>query len=218
MKQIKRTAKLILAFGLMIVITMSCGSSGGQKVVIETDFGNMTLELYDSTPKHRDNFIKLVNEAYYDDLLFHRVMSGFMIQGGDPQSRGAAAGQRLGMGGPGYLIDQEIGAPHLRGALAAAMSPNPAKSSSGSQFYVVQGQIQSDASLNNWESRHNIKYNETQREKYKTIGGRPDLDMGYTVFGEVVDGIEVVDKIAAVQVDGANRPLQDVKMKIRLAN
>lgn len=218
MKQIKRTAKLILAFGLMIMFTMSCGSSGGQKVVIETDFGNMTLELYDSTPKHRDNFIKLVNEAYYDDLLFHRVMSGFMIQGGDPQSRGAAAGQRLGMGGPGYLIDQEIGAPHLRGALAAAMSPNPAKSSSGSQFYVVQGQIQSDASLNNWESRHNIKYNETQREKYKTIGGRPDLDMGYTVFGEVIDGIEVVDKIAAVQTDGANRPLQDVKMKIRLAN
>lgn len=218
MKQIKRTANLLIAFAVFMSFTISCGPKGGQKVVIETDFGDMTLELYDSTPKHRDNFIKLVGEGYYDGLLFHRVMSGFMIQGGDPDSRGAAAGQRLGMGGPGYLIDQEIGAPHIRGTLAAAMSPNPAKSSSGSQFYVVQGRIQTDAMLDASEKRHNIKYNEAQREKYKTIGGRPDLDMGYTVFGEVLSGIEVVDKIAAVQTDGANRPVQDVKMKIRLAN
>lgn len=218
MKQIKRATQLIVAFAMLITLSISCGSSGEQKVVIETDMGNMTLVLYDSTPKHRDNFIKLVGEGFYDELLFHRVMKGFMIQGGDPNSRGAAAGTRLGMGGPGYLIDQEIGAPHIRGTLAAAMSPNPAKSSSGSQFYVVQGQPQTDASLDNFERRHGIKYNAAQREKYKTIGGRPDLDMGYTVFGEVIEGIEVVDKIAEVQTDGANRPVQDVKMRIRLAN
>lgn len=192
-----------------------------QHVLIETEFGNMKVQLYNSTPKHRDNFVKLVNEKFYDDLLFHRIIKNFMIQGGDPNSRGAAPGVSLGSGGPGYLIDNEIGAPHLRGTLAAARTggpSNPEKKSSGSQFYVVQGVPQSDLQLNSFEKRKNIKYNETQRNLYKERGGRPDLDGEYTVFGEVVEGMEVIDKIAAVEKAPGDRPIQDIKMKITIVN
>ena len=144
-----------------------------------------------------------------------------MIQGGDPNSKNAAPGQRLGSGGPGYTIEAEIGAPHFRGTLAAARTggaSNPEKRSSGSQFYVIQGQQQTEQSLAQWEQRKGIEYNEAQRKKYISVGGRPDLDAEYTVFGQVVDGFEVIDKIAEVQRDGADRPVSDVKMTIKMLN
>jgi len=211
-------------FTLLIIATSlltSCSSETVHYVNIETDFGTMKAELYNSTPKHRDNFLKLAREGFYDDLLFHRIIQGFMVQGGDPESKGAAEGVRLGTGGPGYLIDAEIGAPHFKGALAAARTggaSNPEKKSSGSQFYVVHGSKQTDQSLDGIQSMKNITYNESQREKYKSIGGTPSLDQDYTVFGELVEGFDVLDKIAAVQKDGSDRPLKDVKMKVTVSN
>jgi len=211
-------------FTLLIIATSlltSCSSETVHYVNIETDFGTMKAELYNSTPKHRDNFLKLAREGFYDDLLFHRIIQGFMVQGGDPESKGAAEGVRLGTGGPGYLIDAEIGAPHFKGALAAARTggaSNPEKKSSGSQFYVVHGSKQTDQSLDGIQSMKNITYNESQREKYKSIGGTPSLDQDYTVFGELVEGFDVLDKIAAVQKDGSDRPLKDVKMKVTISN
>ena len=197
-------------------IFSACGDKQ-QYAIIETPMGNMKVLLYDETPLHRDNFVKLANEGFYDDLLFHRVMQGFMIQGGDPESRNAAPNQMLGNGGPGYTLPAEIGAPHLRGALAAARlsdAMNPQKESSGSQFYVVQGRPVDPAMLDQFEQMGGFKYNETQRQLYQDIGGRPDLDGKYTVFGEVVEGLEVIDKIAAVQTNAQNRPVEDVPMKV----
>lgn len=211
---------LLLLVSVLYLTSCTQGESY-QHVLIETEFGAMKVQLYNSTPKHRDNFVKLVNEKFYDDLLFHRIIKDFMIQGGDPNSRGAAPGVPLGSGGPGYLIDNEIGAPHFRGTLAAARTggaSNPEKKSSGSQFYIVQGVKQSDAQLNSFEARKKFKYNETQRKLYKERGGRPDLDGEYTVFGEVVEGMEVIDKIAAVEKAAGDRPIQDVKMKITIVN
>ncbi len=175
----------------------------------------MTVLLYDSTPKHKENFLKLVEESYYDDLLFHRIISGFMIQGGDPDSKEAQPGQRLGGGGPGYRVDAEIGSPHFRGSLAAARDGNPEKASSGSQFYIVHGSSVTDAMLDQIEQRQNIQYSEAQRQLYKEIGGTPQLDNLYTVFGEVVSGMEVVDQIAVEQKDQYDRPVKDIKMTIR---
>jgi len=208
--------KLIPIFAMFAILSLlSCNSKEKHEYIeIETNFGNMELMLYNSTPGHRDNILKLVKEGFYDDLLFHRVIEGFMIQGGDPESRGAGPEVRLGGGGPGYTIPAEIGAPHLKGALAAARTPNPEKASSGSQFYIVHGKKLTDRELDNFESRHKIKYNETQRQMYKELGGSPSLDMGYTVYGEVTKGIEVVDKIAALPKKG-ERPIENVTMKIR---
>ncbi len=206
-----------LAFILIAGLMLSCNSGGPTYVTIKTEFGDMKVELYDSTPKHKENFLKLIDEGFYKDLLFHRVIPGFMVQGGDPNSKGAAPDARLGSGGPGYKIDAEIGAPHFKGTLAAARQGgpiNPTKQSSGSQFYLVQGRVQTDGQLNQFEQRGGFKYNEDQRNKYKTIGGAPALDNDYTVFGEVVEGLEVIDKIAAVQTGTADRPVQDVKMDI----
>lgn len=185
---------------------------------IETDFGTMTVELYNSTPLHKENFVKLANEGFYDGLIFHRVIQGFMIQGGDPNSRDAAPGQNLGSGGPGYQIPAEIGAPHFKGVLAAARTPdsvNPERKSSGSQFYIVQGKMPTDQLLNSFEQSKGFKYNEAQRAKYKENGGAPELDMDYTAFGEVIDGLDVIDKIAAVPKTG-QRPIDEVKMKVRI--
>ncbi|MFK7933012.1 MAG: peptidylprolyl isomerase [Saprospiraceae bacterium] len=207
---------LLIAF---VFILTACNQDKNTYALIETDFGNMKVMLYDHTPKHKANFIKLANEGFYNDLLFHRIIPTFMIQGGDPNSRGAAAGASLGSGGPGYLIDNEIGSIHVRGALAAARTGgagNPEKKSSGSQFYVVQGQPQTEQSLNQWEKTKKIKYNDAQRKKYIEKGGRPDLDMDYTVFGEIVEGYEVIDKIAAVKTGRANRPAEDVKMQVKI--
>jgi len=188
-------------------------------VELQTEYGNMTILLYDSTPQHRDNFLKLVSESFYDDLLFHRVIQGFMIQGGDPNSRGARAGQQLGTGGPGYTIPAEFDNEniHLKGALSAARTggpSNPQKRSSGSQFYVVQGNPLSDAEIDMMEMRTGYKYPEKQREAYKEVGGTPFLDRDYTVFGMVTEGLDVIDKIAAVQTQPGDRPTEDVKMKI----
>jgi len=187
-------------------------------VEIETEFGTMTAELYNGTPKHRDNFIKLAEEGYYNDLLFHRVISGFMIQGGDPDSRNAPAGKALGMGGPSYQIPAEFvdSLSHVKGALAAARTNNPEKKSSGSQFYIVQGGPVADEMLTQIETSRRFHYTPEQRTAYQELGGTPHLDREYTVFGRVIKGLEVIDKIAAVEKAPGDRPLKDVKMKIKV--
>ena len=212
----------ILFLGLFFAIlsTFSC-NRGPTYVLITTSLGDIKVLLYDDTPRHRDNFIQLVEDEFYNGTLFHRVIPGFMVQGGDPTSKGAAPGVNLGNGGPGYTLEEEIGKPHIRGTLCAARTPdagNPQRRSSGSQFFIVTGQRQTDQSLDRWENTHRIQYNEAQRELYKTYGGRPDLDTQYTVFGEVVEGITVADAIANVQKDGANRPIQDVSMTISIVS
>lgn len=210
---------------LLILLTfafalMACSSEkSSELVVIETPYGIMKAKLYDSTPKHKANFEKLVREKYYDDLIFHRVISGFMIQGGDPDSRNASPGVMLGSGGPGYTIDAEIGKYHFKGALCAARQGdqvNPQKKSSGSQFYIVQGQPVDPGQLQMMNMTKNLPYTQEDIQKYATLGGTPFLDGDYTVFGEVVEGLDIIDKIAAVQTAPGDRPVQDVKMKIRL--
>jgi len=186
-------------------------------VLLQTTYGNIVVRLSDSTPLHRDNFLKLVKVGYYDSVLFHRVIKNFMIQSGDPESKQAIAGQALGNGGPGYRIPAEFRQTlfHKKGVIAAARDNNPEKASSGSQFYIVQGKIFTDAGLDSVETFRlgGRKIPPEQREVYRTIGGTPHLDQNYTVFGEVVRGLDIVDKIAAVQTSKGNdrdRPLQDV--------
>ena len=191
-------------------------------VLIQTTMGDIVIRLSDSTPLHRDNFLKLVKVGYYDSLLFHRVIQNFMIQGGDPNSKRAAAGVPLGNGGPGYTVPAEFRTTlfHRKGVIAAARmgdNVNPQKASSGSQFYIVQGKVFTDAGLDSVETfrMSGRKIPLAQREVYKTIGGTPHLDQGYTVYGEVVKGSDVIDKIAAVQTSKAqdrDRPLQDVRI------
>lgn len=189
---------------------------------METSMGTMMIKLYDDTPLHRDNFIKLAEEGFYEDLLFHRVIDGFMVQGGDPQSKGAAAGAPLGSGGPGYKVDAEMISTnaHYKGALAAARQGgpvNPKRKSSGSQFYIVQGKPVSEPMLRSQEAKFNFQYTPEQIAKYKEVGGTPFLDMDYTVFGQVVKGLDVIDKIAKVSTNRANRPNEDVKIiKVRV--
>ncbi len=187
------------------------------KVLIKTTMGDIVVKLYDTTEVHRDNFIKLVNEHYYDGLLFHRVITDFMIQGGDPNSKDAPAGKMLGNGGPGYTLPAEILPKyyHKRGALAAARTGdqmNPTRRSSGSQFYIVTGRIYTDAELDKLERNMNTKFTPEQRKAYTTVGGTPFLDGQYTVFGEVVKGMDVVDKISRVPRDKNDRPKEDVKI------
>lgn len=195
-------------------------------IEIETDYGVMKAELFNFTPKHRDNFIKLAEEGYYDGLLFHRIMQGFMVQGGDPDSRDAGAGQMLGQGDPGYTIPAEIvpGAYHFKGALAAARQPdqvNPNKESSGSQFYIVQGTPHTPQQLQQYvdgKSQRGIRvtYSQPQVDYYGAQGGSPVLDMEYTVFGQVTEGLHILDQIATVPTGAANRPVRDLKMKVRV--
>lgn len=211
--------QLLLLFLPVLFALSSCNTDNNTYAMIETDKGNIKVLLYNDTPLHKENFIKLANESYYDGLSFHRVMQGFMMQGGDPNSLNAAPGQRLGNGGPGYTIPAEFGHLHFKGALAAARQPdgvNPKKESSGSQFYIVQGGAVSDAQLRGMEMQKNITLNEAQRAKYVKMGGTPQLDMDYTVYGEVVEGMEVIDEICKVPVDRSNRPLEDIKMKVRI--
>lgn len=190
----------------------------GTRLKITTDSGVMIVRLYDKTPKHRDNFIKLANAHFFDSLLFHRVIRDFMIQGGDPESKNAMAGTPLGNGDVGYLIPGEFDTSlyHKKGALAAARTNNPEKASSGCQFYIVQGKKYTDAELNMLEMQMGQKFSLAKRKAYKTIGGTPFLDMNYTVFGEVEKGLEVIDKIASVAGDGGNRPYGDVRMYIEV--
>jgi len=234
-------------------------------IMIETSMGNIKLKLYEDTPLHRDNFIKLIQKSYYDGILFHRVINEFMIQGGDPDSRNTEPGASLGNGGPDYTIPSEF-IPHLfhkKGVLAAAREGdrvNPDRRSSGSQFYLVQGKKFSEEELDRAELRINnmlkqaaffqfieeekskdtisdggvdmakiqemaslraeekfanmqpYKIPPEQREVYKTIGGTPHLDQNYTVFGEIIEGLDVLDKIAAVETDDRDRPLKDIRI------
>ena len=199
----------------------STGESQGTLIRIETLQGNMVFRLYDETPIHRDNMIKLVEEGYFDGQLFHRIISDFMIQGGDPHSRGAKPGQRLGQGGPGYTLEAEFHDHliHKKGVLAAARkgdSENPEKRSSGSQFYIVQGSVLTPQQLDIMARRGMGPFSEAAIEAYTTIGGSPHLDGGYTVFGEMVEGWEVLDRIAAVETNAYDRPVQDVIFTIKV--
>ncbi len=260
----------ILFFTLLISLSMTAET----KILIETSMGNIVIRLYDDTPQHRDNFIKLVESGYYNDLLFHRVIKDFMIQGGDPDSKGAPASKQLGAGGPGYTIPAEFVYPkhfHKRGALSAARQAdqvNPKKESSGSQFYIVWGQVFNEEQFQQMEAQKQEQakaayfqklaaerqveirrmymngdqaglnklqneliaqmeayfaqhpmgemFTKEQKEAYTTIGGTPHLDNEYTVFGEVVEGLDVVDKIQQCATGQADRPKQDIKMKMSL--
>ena len=265
---------VLLAAGLM-------SAKGGRKkkmkpafAVIETQYGNMKVKLYGETPLHKENFVALVKEHFYDSLLFHRVIEDFMIQGGDPESKNAKKGAMLGSGSHGERIPAEFvdGKYHKRGALAAARDNNPEKKSSGCQFYIVQGRVFSDKELDHIEEQHNapikqqllnnwlksdeskadqealtklqrarnfaafnhycdslvetlvekdtdaklFKFSAEQRKVYTTDGGAPFLDGDYTVFGEVIEGLNIVDSIADVETDRNDRPLNDIIMKMKI--
>jgi len=262
--------KRILLLLLVVIFYFAVGySQPGKVVLIQTTLGNIKIKLYDETPKHRDNFLTLVNQKYYDSILFHRVIESFMIQTGDPNSKHATQGARLGNGGPGYTIPAEFNPNliHKKGALAAARTGdnvNPLQASSGSQFYIVQGKPLTDVEItqNDDKIRNMIRYKRMktylslpenkamldaisssqgmkqdslvkiiggiidtqykdepvfsytpqQREIYKTLGGTPRLDTSYTVFGEVIEGLDVLDKIAAVKTGEADRPVEDVRI------
>lgn len=193
------------------------------KVEITTNYGSIKIKLYNETPQHRDNFIKLVKQGFYDSTLFHRVISNFMIQGGDPDSKDAQKGELLGEGDVGYTLPAEFNSNyiHKKGALAAARqgdNVNPNKRSSGCQFYIVQGRKYSKDEVDNIikNKKDRVNYTEDQYKIYETIGGTPHLDMDYTVFGEVIEGLDVIDKIAAVKKDRRDRPVEDVKMTIKI--
>ncbi len=184
-------------------------------VLIKTNKGDIKIKLYNETPLHRDNFVKLVKEGFYNGLLFHRVIKNFMIQGGDPQSKGSDKDMQLGNGGPGYTLPAEIipGFFHKKGALAAARTgdkANPQRRSSGSQFYIVQGKTYSEKELEKLAKRLHTQWSKEQKETYTSIGGTPFLDAQYTVFGEVVEGLDIVDKIASVETGKSDRPVEDV--------
>lgn len=227
--------KIVYLFSLLTIVALSsCGggaapSSASEKaamdagetmILIETPFGQIKAKLYNSTPQHRDNFIKLANEGFFDGTLFHRVIDGFMIQGGDPNSKGAAPGAPLGMGGPGYTTPAEIGAKHFRGALSAARTggpSNPEKRSSGSQFYIVQNGITpQNAGIIQQKKTQGVPYSQGEIDYYNQVGGYPGLDGEYTVFGQVIEGMEVVDKIAKVAKNDRDRPNEDVPMKVKV--
>ena len=237
------------------------------KVKIQTMLGDITVRLYDETPIHRDNFLKLAREGYYDGTLFHRVIKGFMIQGGDPDSKGAPAGKMLGVGGPDYTLEAEIKSDifHKRGALAAARQGdevNPERRSSGSQFYIVWGDVYNEGQLRQFSKQLRMQkvqdafnalaaahkdeimqmrrdrnraglqelqdklvaeaeskvgkdgLTEEQLQLYSTLGGTPHLDGQYTVFGEVEDGLDVVEMIQGTATGRADRPLDDIEMRM----
>ena len=195
------------------------GNGGSIRVRIITDSGTMVVRLYDSTPLHRDNFVKLVKEGFYDSLMFHRVIPQFMIQGGDPLSKHAIAGTMLGNGGDEMARIPAEFRPflfHKKAVLAAARDNNPEKASSACQFYIVEGKIWTDADLDMMEQQAGKKFTAEQRSIYKEQGGTPFLDMNYTVFGEVETGMEVIHKIAIVPRDANDRPLGDVRMHMEL--
>lgn len=213
-----------LLFVIAATMLVSCSSKKEYIVRMHTTAGVIDMKLYDETPKHRDNFVKLVGECYFDSLLFHRVIPDFMIQAGDPESKNAPAGKLLGEGGPGYSIDAEFMPEkyfHKRGALAAAREGddvNPEKASAGSQFYIVWGNVYTTEQLKMLQERYKkatgreINITPERELVYTTVGGTPHLDGEYTVFGEVVNGLEVVDAIQRVRRDRNDRPLKDVRI------
>jgi cyclophilin family peptidyl-prolyl cis-trans isomerase len=210
--------KVFIIFILLLVNqALTAQSKKDYLVTITTPWGDMHAILHDQTPQHKSNFLKLVDDKFYDDLLFHRIINLFMIQGGDPDSRTAKQGTMLGNGENGYKVPAEITPElfHKRGALAAARDGNPAKASSGCQFYVVQGQVWNDETLKERMMRTPQRvFTDAQKQVYKTIGGVPHLDGNYTVFGQVIDNLWVIDSVATQKRDGNNRPLKDIQMKI----
>lgn len=272
-KKLVGTVVSLCAILVFASFVSQAGKGKEVKVAINTTMGRIVVKLYNQTPQTRDNFIKLVKKGFYDSTLFHRVIKGFMIQGGDPTSKNAKPGVLLGNGSPGYTVPAEFDTNlfHKKGAIAMAREGddvNPAKASSGCQFYIVQGKVWTNAELDLYEQRmnmgleqkiftelisqpeykaddekfmryqeqnnidslrvlatkfkplidsiygkmHHFKFTAAQRQAYTTVGGTPHLDGNYTVFGEVIEGLDVVDKIAAVKVDANNRPLVDVKI------
>ena len=220
MKKIIFAAFFLLMLGLGIPqLVVAQNKNKGKEVRVEmvTTEGRMVFVLFNDTPQHRDNFLKLVKEHTYDSLLFHRVIKNFMIQGGDPQSRHARPGQMLGDGTLGYTVPAEFRKEHIhrKGALCAARegdNVNPEKASSASQFYIVQGQVWDDNMLDRMEKYYGKAFTAEQRKVYTTEGGSPHLDGEYTVFGQLVEGMEVVDRIAAVKTGVADRPVNDVRI------
>jgi peptidyl-prolyl cis-trans isomerase B (cyclophilin B) len=204
---------LVITLSFILLNAFVMAQDGKERLIlIKTSMGDITAKLYNDTPKHRDNFIKLIKEGWYNDSPFHRVIDQFMIQGGQSAS---------GKIDPGYTIEAEIRPNHIhkKGALAAARQPdqvNPEKRSSGCQFYIVQGAVISKDILKQYEQRLNTTFTEEQVKAYSTVGGTPHLDGGYTVFGEVITGFEVIDKIAGVQTDRSDRPVSPVTMSIEI--
>lgn len=227
-KLLVRTAAALILL-LSMVPTAGFGQKKAKKVkpdaIIYTDFGEIKIKLYEDTPLHRNNFLKLAKEGFFDGTTFHRVMQKFMVQGGDPYSKDPEKKHLAGQGDPGYTLPKEIQPAyiHKRGALAAARQPdqvNPDWNSSGSQFYIVDGQTFSEAQIGQTEKRigmalkRDFKYTDDQKSIYINEGGAPWLDQQYTIFGEVIEGMDVVDKIAAVETGAANRPKVDVTMRV----
>lgn len=221
----KFTIPFIVSFTLTLftpAIFAQDKAAGSERLIkIETTLGNMVIKLYDETPEHRDNMLKLIEEDFYNGQLFHRVIKDFMVQGGDPHSVHAEKGQRLGTGGPGYTLPAEFNEHliHKKGALAAARqgdNVNPEKRSSGSQFYIVQGRVFTPQELNTMVKRGMSTFSSDIAEIYTSSGGTPHLDGSYTIFGEVVEGLDVLDRIATIQTDSYNRPLEDVVYTISL--
>lgn len=212
--------KLFTLCFLLTATTLLAKPPKNQYVRIKTTYGQVIIRLYNQTPKHRDNFVKLTKQGFYNGTLFHRVIQNFMIQGGDPDSKNAKPGAELGEGGLKYTVPAEFKDSlfHKRGVLAAARDNNPEKASSSSQFYIVEGKRVTDAKIDSLEQTRlkGYKVPAWQREVYKTVGGTPQLDHGYTVYGEVVSGIDMVDLIAAVEKDKKDRPLKDVPMTVEL--
>jgi cyclophilin family peptidyl-prolyl cis-trans isomerase len=224
----KKIGLLVMIIGMMSM-SFTVNESEETMVLIGTSFGDMKLKLYSDTPQHRDNFVKLVSDGYYNGTLFHRVIKNFMIQGGDPQSKGAAPGTNLGSGGPGYTVPAEILHKYIskKGALCAARQPdrvNPEFASSGSQFYIVQGNIVDPTALLTIEERRNLglpadkkwNYTDEQVNTYATVGGYPSLDGAYTIFGEMTEGFDVLAAISLAATNKMSRPNVDIPMEIMI--
>ncbi len=211
-----------IIFGLLAISLLgSCSifkknnTKESYKVLLQTTEGDITLQLYEDVPQHAKNFLKLVKDGFYDGVLFHRVIPQFMIQGGDPTSKTAAAGVPLGNGDIGYTIPAEFMVSkyvHKKGALCAARTSNPEKASSGCQFYIVEGKTLTDAELDQLETSKGFKYTPEQRKIYKEKGGTAFLDNEYTVYGEVLSGLDVVSKIANIKRAPSDRPVEDVRI------
>lgn len=217
----RKIFRVVMTLVMMITasqIMAQTDSIPGALVEIKTTLGDIEVKLYNDTPLHRDNFLKLVKDGFYEGVLFHRVINNFMVQTGDPDSKNAPAGQRLGAGNPGYTIEAEIDYPkhyHKYGALAAARTGdavNPERRSSGSQFYIVTGDKYTPGQLEMIARRQGMAMDPSVASDYTTVGGTPHLDGQYTVFGEVVSGMDVVEKIQNVATDRNDRPTEDVKI------
>lgn len=206
--------KRVYPLVLLLLLFVSCKKNENMKVLLETSEGNIVIQLYDDTPQHRDNFVKLVKDGYYDGVIFHRVIESFMIQTGDPDSKNPQPGVSYGRGGPDYKVPAEIlpNRHHKKGAVAAARqgdNVNPQKASSGSQFYIVQGNVYDRDDFKDSGNR----FSDEAIKDYVTVGGTPHLDGGYTVFGEVTEGMDVVDKIAYAETMPGDRPVKDIFIK-----